>query len=1110
VTVRPTGNAATQPTVATRAPFVGRQRELAELRAALDEAEHGRGSLFLVSGEPGIGKSRLADEAAAQAGGREFRVLWGRCWEAGGAPAYWPWVQALRGSLSDLDVGAVTKRLGPGAAEMARLLPDLEEVSHGVPAPVPTADPEAARFRLFEATAAFLHEASADRPVLLILDDLHAADTPSLLLLRFMASQLPTTRVVVLAAYRDVALEPGHQLSETLVELARERATRRIPLGGLSPEEVTLLIERSTGLTPPSSVAAAIHRETEGNPLFVGELVRLLAAEGGLADARTSVRVVIPDTVREVIGRRLDALTLPCRRLLPLASVFGREFSLEALKRLSGQATREILGFLGEAADARILTDAPGSVGRLRFSHALIRDTLYDELALARRFDLHKRAGDVLAELYGGDVDQHLAELAHHFVEASPAGDAERAADYARRAADRAASLLAYEEAIRLYDMALQALDVADGDDPAARCDVLLAMGETQTKAGDAAGAKGTFLQAAELARKQGMPERLGLAALGYGGRFVWLRPGSDRRMVPLLEEALAALGEEDSHLRVSLLARLAGALRDQPAREPRAALSAEAVERARRLGDPATLAYALVARFAANWGPENDEERLAIATELVGLAERIGDPDREIEGRLLRTKVLMTLGDLAGVHRELAVCKRLADERRQPSQQWYVEVDRASLNLFEGRFTEAEQSIHAVLRLGERAQRMDAQVAYRLQLFQLRKEQGRLDEIEDLIRQSVAEYPWYPMFRCVLANLAATLGRREEARRLLGELAEDRFAPVPLDNEWLFAMCFLPEVTDGLADAERAATLYDLLLPYEDRNAYSPPELCIGPVGRYLGIAAAAAGKPERAVEHLDRTLRRAEAMGARPWEAHARHDLARVLQAREGPSDRERAEILGMSALRDRATAGLAPFAPTGAAPVPEEGSFRLDGDIWMIRYGERSVRLRDSKGLRYLHRLLRAPGGEIHVADLVGSGPPNHRVAADPGEFSPDAGHAGEMLDPQARRAYARRVDELREETEEAERWGDQERAARARAELEFIERELAAAYGLAGRSRRAADTSERMRKAVTNRIRDAIARINAEHADLGLHLRNAVSTGTFCSYRPDRPVKWDLKP
>src|SRR6516165_2338224 len=253
--------------------LVGRDGELGELLAGLDDAACGAGRLFLLAGDPGIGKSRLAGEAAARARDRGFKVAWGRCWEAGGAPAYWPWVQALRALVRGVGREEVVLQLGAGAPFVAQIVAEVAEMLPAV-GPPPPMGAEAARFRLFDAVAAFMRNAGAGQPLMVVLDDLHAADAPSILLLRFAARELGDARVLVLGAYRGMELDRGHPLAVALAELSREAATRHVPLSGLDEPGVARLIQEITGVVPREGVAAAVHRCTEGNPLFVAEVAR--------------------------------------------------------------------------------------------------------------------------------------------------------------------------------------------------------------------------------------------------------------------------------------------------------------------------------------------------------------------------------------------------------------------------------------------------------------------------------------------------------------------------------------------------------------------------------------------------------------------------------------------------------------------------------------------------------------------------------------------------------------------------------------------------------------------------------------------------------------------
>lgn len=870
--------------------FVGRTAELEELDRALADSLTGHGRLVLLGGEPGIGKSRLADEVTARARGRGARVLVGRCWEAGGAPAYWPWVQSLRDYVRKADADVLLQELGSGAAEIAQLLPELHDLFPDLPPPAPF-DPEASRFRLFDAISALITRSAKGRPLALVIDDLHAADTPSLLLLRYAANEVADSRVLIVAAYRDTELGADHPLTHTLAELARGRVTRRIDLTGLAPPEVAEFIALSGGATPADELVAAIHEQTEGNPLFISELVRLLHAQVPLDDPSASTRALatIPRGIREVIAHRLRDLSAECKGVLSVASVFGREFGLEPLRRVSMCGGDKLLELLDEAIVARALAEVPGSPGRLRFTHALIRDVLQQELSATRRIQLHRQIGEAL-EQSSADPESHLTELAHHFFEGAPAGDARKAVDYARRAAERAGAQLAYEEAVRLYKRALHASELGQAVDETTRCDLLLGLGEAQLRAGDSPDYKDTFLRAAEIARGAGGASRLAAAALGYGGRFVWGRAAGDPDLIPLLEDALAAVGEEDGVSRARLLARLSGALRDQPSRQVRTSLAQQAVEVAQRLEDPATLTWALDGLHMAIWGPDTVEDRIEIADEMLEMARRSGNVEANLLAHDYRLYAFFELGDLDAVHSERAFAVRAAEEVKQPAYWWKVTAVESMLALFEGRFDAAEALMERALEFGGGVHSY-AVVAHAMQVFALQSARGALEEAEESLARAAAEYRTYPVVDCALAGLYTELGRERQARALFDRLAADDFAGLNRDEEWLLAMTLLAPVCRFLGDTERAATLYGLLAPFSNRNGLGAPEFATGSVSRSLGLLAALLERWEASVHHFEDAIEMNERMRARPWRAHAEHDYARALLSRDAPSDRDRA---------------------------------------------------------------------------------------------------------------------------------------------------------------------------------------------------------------------------
>ena len=893
----------------SREPVLGREEPLGQLRGGLDAAFDGRSALFMIGGEAGIGKSRLADELARDARARGARVVWGRCWEAGGAPAYWPWVQVLRALLYDRESVDLRSFRAPGVSSLLALIPEQRDSPLALA--TPPAESEGARFQLFDAVAWLLRHATGAQPAVIVLDDLHAADTPSLLLLQFLAGQLGDAHLMLVGLYRDDDPSDRDALNACVASLVREQTTRRMRLTGLTAADTAAMIAAITGHHVADSVARTIHSETEGNPLFIAEIVRLLETGGRLEHPPDEPRRgrQLPDTVREVIAQRLRRLTPNCLRLLDAASTLGREFGINELAAVTEIDEETVLESIDEAITARVLAEAP-TVGRLRFSHALVRDTLYEGLTAGRRRAAHLSAAESLERLYASNPEPHLAELAHHFFEALPSGNAARAVDYARRAGDHAVALLAYEEAARLYALALRALDMQAGEVAEKRCLLLVALGDARARAGDEPAAQEAFLEAATIASGADLPVLQAQAALGYGGRLVWSRAYDDTHLIPLLESALQALPAEAPALRARVMARLAGALRDHPSRDRRASLSAQAVGIARRLGDPATLAYALDGHYSALLWPETAEQRLAIADEIVTLAEQVDDKERTAAGRLYRVIANMELGRIIEAERELDIIAEQATTLRQPAQLWMATAARANLALFQGRFNEAQTLIDEALTLGERAQRRDAVLSHRLQQFLLGRETDRSAEVEALIKDAVSIFPTRPVFRCALAYIHARLGDESRAQAEIDDLAADDFAAVQRDNEYLFSLAFVADAIDVLANVRAAAVLYDLLVPYAHLNAINADEVGTGSVSRTLGVLAAVLSRWEDAARHFQAAVHHNQNMGALPWLAHTQHDYARMLLARHMPGDRELARQLLIAAKEQYERLGMTPW--------------------------------------------------------------------------------------------------------------------------------------------------------------------------------------------------------
>ena len=895
--------------------FVGREDEMEQLRAAAEDAIAGRGRMVLLVGEPGIGKTRTMQELATYARLRGAQVLVGRCYEGEGAPAYWPWVQIVRSYASESDPADLLSVLGSGAPEIAQVVSEVRErlPAVGVPAPL---EPEEARFRLFDSLTSFLRKAASREPLVLVLDDLHWADKPSLLLLRFLARELPQCRLLLAGTYRDVDVQRAHPLAEVLVDLRREGLYERVLLRGLNESAVRTLISSIGGQEAPEPFVQAVFRETEGNPFFVEEILRHLVEEGILyrdqgrwTSHLAPDQMGIPEGIREVIGRRLSHLSERCNDTLTIASAIGREFDLSVLEPVSELAAEPLLELLEEALAARVIKPVAGSLRRYGFPHALVRETLYDELPAVRRLRLHRRIGEVLEKLHGARPEAHLAELAHHFFAAAQrGGEVGKAVGYARRAGDRANEQLAYEEAVRHYEIALQALELADPPEEQRRCALLLAVGETLWSAGEFQRSKQTFLRAAEVARELGDPEPLAQAALGAGGRGPGFETGVvDEVLVGLLEEALAALGPGESALRARLMARLAQALIFSDERERIPSLAKEASEIARRAGDPALLASVLRDIHYALWAPDNVDQRLALAGEIVELAEDVGDRAMALETRIFRSNDLLEKGDISAVDRELEVCLPLAEQLRQPYPQWAAATFVAMRALLEGRFEEAERLIHRALEVGQRAQNQNAVQLFGVQLAVLRWEQGRAGELEEMAKGLAAQYPRLPSWRVALAFLYMDDGREADARHIFDDLAARDFADLPRNMFWLVSVSLLGEVCAFLGDAERAPRLYELLLPHADRCVMVLLSACFGSVSRYLGLLASTLSRWEEAERHFEAALETNAKIGGRSWVARTQHGYARMLQARGRPGDREKALELVNQALATAQELGM-----------------------------------------------------------------------------------------------------------------------------------------------------------------------------------------------------------
>ena len=909
---------------ADRGRLIGRGRELEFLDDAWRDAAGGARALVLLAGDAGIGKTRAAAEIAARAHADGAVVLYGRFDEETLAP-YQPVVEMLRGWSSGAPLDALRERLGARAAELGILLPEFgpPPADHQAPSGLAGTDADARRFRFFDAVAALLGEIGAAAPLVLVFDDLHWADRPTLQLLRHLVRAPAPRRALFLGTYRAAELPSGHPLEELVGDLRREGTLRRLELEGLAEEEVAELVAALAAQPASPGFVRALHGETEGNPFFIEEVVRHVHdTQGALSEEVSLANAGVPDGVRAVIARRLRRLAADARQALTVAAVIGREFDfdvLEAVAPLDGDA---LVGALEEGVEARVVRET-GRVGRHAFTHALVRATLYDAVSQLRRARLHGRVGEAIVRLRAGDLDPHLPVLAHHFAHAAPVEQPERAIDYALAAARRADRLLAWEEAAQHYRAALRARDVAGATDDRVRTELLLSLGASEDRAGMEAEARGTFLAAVDAARRLGDPLLLGRAALGVAGQWSMLGRVDDERL-RLLDEALAAMPREDSSLRARLLARLALELyyAGDPAR--RLELSEHAVASARRIGDPRTLAACLDARHYALWRPENVDERLAVAAELRRVAEQTGDPELELEGAGWTVVDLLELGDVQGADIQIAAASKLAEALHRPIWLWWTSLFRCVRAQIAGEFAEAERLAADTLAIGRHGQAENATHYYAQAMFNIRREQGRLDEVEGAVRGFIELYPALPAWRAALALLLVELGRPQEARVEFERLAEAGFGTLPRDANWLIAVTLLAEVCGALGDGARAGELYGLLEPYAGRNVIvGRAATCNGSASRVLGILASVRREWDVAERHFADALAMHARMGARPWTARTQVAYAEMLLARRRRGDRATARELLADAVLLADALGMVVLAERARALVPRVGS-------------------------------------------------------------------------------------------------------------------------------------------------------------------------------------------
>ena len=762
---------------------------------------------------------------------------------------------------------------------------------------------EVPRERLLDAVASTLATISTAQPTLLILDDLHWADPGSMLILRHLARSPHSAKLMLVTTYRET--QPSDHFSAVLADLGRERLFERMHLGGLSVAEVVELVAAIRGGDPEPGLAETIHEETNGNPFLVEALVDHMSAvsEGAPARQPGSLRGAlyaegVPELVREAIAHRTGGLGPAAADVLEVASVIGREFEAELLVEVSGRPGEDVIGALEAAFEAGLLADVPGTLDRYAFSHALFRQAVYAGISKPRRAQLHLRVGEALEHRHGTEP-HHVGELARHFSGAGPAASG-KALEHSVRAGASALGALAFEEAVEQYGRALDVLDASGSGDETLRCELLIALGEAEWRAGDPQASRDTFSRAARIARRGGDSEAVARAALGFSGGGWNGFKGPDPDSVELLEAALEA-NPEPGILRARVLARLAEALHFAGEDGRADEVSREALSEARASGDEEAIASALTGRWYACLGPDQLVERVEVSRELLAIATGLRNRDLEIRARLLRVSTCLEQGEFTELDVAIADHAVLADQMKQPLGLLQSRACQAMQRLMEGDFADVERLAGEVLELGAVSEDSEAVQYSAIELLLLRWEQDRLAEMEEPVRDLVQRFEAVPAWSSMLAFLLAELGHVEESRRELSRLDLGPGSGLAARGSWLADLAFASMAAVAIGDPERARGYYESMLPYAGRVvAVAGAAAYASSTSHHLGILAAALGRLDEAVTHLEDAIATNERAGALPWLARGRFELARVLAERRAGGDADRAGELLAEASR------------------------------------------------------------------------------------------------------------------------------------------------------------------------------------------------------------------
>lgn len=1144
--------------------FVGRKTELRFLAEQVAAAKGGHGRFCLLSGETGIGKSRLLDQVTRESFAEGVRFVRARFGAARPADSGRVWSRVVRdciagGSRSEqVESGVAGARVNPSgllASSLGQRGQDWQVSDHS------QIDTES----IAESLKILLLRASEAQPLVIVLDDLHNAESLTREFLGALSAQLEGLPVLMIGAANDD--RAAYELPQRTFASAGEHYR----LGPLSYDETGEMVSFRTGESARSAFVAQVYSLSGGNPMLIREVLK----QAPLADSREATWMMLSPRARAAIHGRLSGFSREARRVLAVAAVINGDLIPAVLGAASELRSEAMVAALDELIRAGLIRTArPGR--SLTLAMDIAGEAALSDLPAGERFRIHRRVAEALRSLDRDGTGVHSGAIASHYVASLDPSVIPEAVAHSRAAGSAAIRERNFAQAVRMYSLAAQALDLAGEDRGLERFEVHLALGESHQRSGNHLLAEQAFRRAAELAERLG-DYRLIARLVAKQPLIEWpVSLAHDGLTLMLGAQVLGRHGAgADAEIRACVEARYAAALALSYGEEVSGEeLGESALALATRAGGPATLAQVLLLRRSLLEDPDRLKDRLECASKLNRIAAELGDYRALFLARRTAALAHLEAGRTARADAEAELMKRAAALSREPLGRLVVQSYRGVRALMEGRFGGVEQELNAGPAALDGHELLSRSVLCWPALVVPFEQQGRLAELEPQVAEAREQAGHLWSYTAMQSWFYCKLGKYHEASLYLERAVEGLNDAVRRHEGYLAALAALSEVVTQLGDMERAATLYERLSLYPERNLLLGSVAIFGCASRYLGILARILNHTDHAIAHLTHAATINRRIGARPWAAFAEFDLAVALAARAGHGERARAQeicdrvqsearAMGMeklaaqvqelrkqlSAIRpnlgrpepsstprlDRLpNAGHAHETgrdggrrPTAAVPSgtglkavrdqvqtgenrPDTDAphlFRREGELWTLAYEGKVVRVRHRKGLTILAYLLQNAGRRFHALEL--SALLDHRSEQSLRAKTQEMlGSKSEpLLDTQAKQSYRKRLRELRAEIEEAKANNDVMRAERMEEESAYLTRELARALGIFGRDRRLPSDAERARLRVTWVVRSATNLVSAQHASLGRFLRASIRTGAYLSYRPTSDIAPD---